>query len=147
MLHMSLKLPSIKLTLSSICMLFLFSSCQLFFDEIEECINKIVPKLPPKLLVQGQVGVSYFESIQAEVKNADDDAFDYEFSLDSGSLPKGVGYSWDGRLLKFSGTPTEAGTFKFKIKARIPLALYGPGDGICFGKDYDKQDYEIVVLE
>lgn len=128
-------------------MISLFSSCQLFFDEIEECINKIRPKLPPKILVQGQVGVPYFESIQAEMKNADDDAFDYEFSIESGTLPQGVSYSWDGRLLKFSGTPSLAGTYIFKIKVRTPLALYGPGDGICFGKIYDKQEYEIVILE
>ena len=144
---MSLKLPSTKLTMASISMIFLFSSCQLFFDEIEECINKIVPKLPPKNLVQGQVGVPYFESIQAEMKNADDDAFDYEFSIESGTIPVGVSYGWDGRLLKFSGTPKLAGTYKFKLKVRTPLVLSGPGDGICFGKVYDKQEYEIVILE
>lgn len=133
--------------MTSVSLIFLFSSCQLFFDEIEECINKIVPKLPSKILVQGQVGVPYFESIQAEMKNADDDAFDYEFSIESGTLPQGVSYSWDGRLFKFEGTPSLAGTYRFKIKVRTPLVLSGPGDGICFGKIYDKQEYEIVVLE
>ena len=94
MLPMTLKLPSIKLILSSVFLVFSLSGCELLNEEINECINKIRPKLPPKILVQGQVGVPYFESIQAEVKNANDDAFDYEFSLDSGSLPPNIGYQF-----------------------------------------------------
>lgn len=144
---MTLKLPSLKLILSILLIVFSLSGCELLSEEINECINKIRPKLPPKILVQGQVGVPYFESIQAEVKNADDDAFDYEFSFESGTLPNGVTYSWDGRLLKFSGTPTVAGTYQFTMKVRILVSISGPGDGICFGKDYNKQEYEIVVLE
>lgn len=126
--------------------LFLFPSCELFFDEIGECINKVSPKLPAKLLVQGQKDVAYFESIQAEVKNADSDIFDYKFSLVSGSLPDGITMTSEGRLLLFSGTPSESGTFSFKLKVKIDAEIYGPGDGICFGKIYDKQDYKIVVL-
>ena len=144
---MTLKLPSIKLILSSLLLVFLLSGCELLNEEINECISKIRPKLPPKILVQGQVDVPYFESIQAELKNADDDAFDYEFSLESGTLPPGIGLSWDGRLMKFTGAPAAAGTYKFTMKVRILVAISGPGDGICFGKDYDKQEYEIVVLE
>ena len=147
MLPMTLKLSSIKLILSSLLLVFSLSGCELLNEEINECISKIRPKLPPKILVQGQVGVPYFESIQAELKNADDDAFDYEFSVESGTLPGGVNYGWDGRLLKFSGTPAVAGTYKFSMKVRILVSISGPGDGICFGKDYDKQEYEIVVLE
>jgi hypothetical protein len=147
MLPMTLKLPSIKLLLPSLLLVFSLSGCELLNEEINECINKIRPKLPPKILVQGQVGVPYFESIQAQLKNADDDAFNYEFSLDSGSLPPDVGYGWDGRLLKFTGAPAVAGTYKFTMKVRVLVSISGPGDGICFGKDYDKQEYEIVVLE
>ena len=144
---MTLKLRSIKLLLSSLLLVFSLSGCELLNEEINECINRIRPKLPPKILVQGQVGVPYFESIQAQLKNADDDAFNYEFSLDSGSLPPDVGYGWDGRLLKFTGAPAAAGTYKFIMKVRVLVSISGPGDGICFGKDYDKQEYEIVVLE
>lgn len=144
---MTLKLPSIKLILSSLLFVFSLSGCELLNEEINECISRIRPKLPPKILIQGQIGVPYFESIQAELKNADDDAFDYEFSLESGTLPPGIGLSWDGRLMKFTGAPAAAGTYKFTMKVRILVAISGPGDGICFGKDYDKQEYEIVVLE
>ena len=144
---MTLRLPSLKLILSNLLIVFSLSGCELLSEEINECINKIRPKLPPKILVQGQVGVPYFESIQAEVKNADDDAFNYEFSFESGTLPNGINYSWDGRLLIFSGTPTVAGTYQFTMKVRILVSISGPGDGICFGKDYNKQEYEIVVLE
>ena len=144
---MTLKLPLVKQSMIVLSLMFFMSGCELLSEEINECINKVAPKLPPKNLVQGQVGVQYFESIQAEVKNANDDSFDYEFSLDSGSLPAGITYDWDGRLLKFSGTPTVAGTFKFKIKVRIPLSIYGPGDGVCFGKVYDRENYTITIME
>jgi len=144
---MTLNRSSIKRTITSLSILFLFSGCEYLNEEISECINKIAPKLPAKILVYGQVGVEYFESIQAEVKNANDDAFDYEFSLDSGTLPPGITYRWEGRLLRFIGIPSVSGTYRFKLKVRIPVEIYGPGDGICFGKDYDRQEYEIVVLE
>ena len=144
---MILNFSSVKHVIMSLSLLFLLTGCEYLNEEISECINKIAPKLPNKILVQGQVGVQYFESIQAEVKNANDDAFDYEFSLDSGTLPPNIGYNWEGRLLKFYGTPTVAGSYTFKLKVRIPVEIYGPGDGICFGKDYDRQEYEIVILE
>jgi hypothetical protein len=140
------KLASVRLILTSASVLLLFSSCQLFFDEIGECINKIAPQLPDKTLVYGQVGVDYYESIQAYMKNADDDAFEYRFSI-SGELPSGIGYNADGRLFDIFGIPEKAGNYKFTLKVEITDEIYGPGDGICFGKDNDKKDYEIVVLE
>lgn len=143
---MSIKLPENSLVMLSLFLVFSLSGCELLSEEINECINKIKPKLPPKFLVYGQVSVAYFESIQAEIKNADDDAFDYEFALEAGRLPPGINYYKDGRLLKFSGTPSKAGTYKFTMKVKIPSGLYSPGDGICFGRAIDKQVYEIVVL-
>lgn len=144
---MSFNLSFVKKIITSLSIVFLFSGCDYLNEEISECIFKIAPKLPPKSLVYGQVGVDYFESIQAEVKNANDDAFDYEFSLDSGTLPPGITYRWDGRLLKFMGSPSASGSYTFKLKVRIIVQVYGPGDGICFGKVYDRQEYEIKVLE
>lgn len=122
------------------------SSCELLSEEINECIYKISPKLPKKTMAQGQLDISYYEAVSAYIKNADDGAYDYEFSIE-GNLPPGIQYQSDGRLLEFFGTPTKAGNFSFKVKVKLPNAIYGPGDGFCFGKDSDKQSYTIEILQ
>ena len=122
------------------------SSCELLNEEIEECINKIRPKLQDKTLQTGQVGVPYMETIDAYIKNADDDAFQYSFSLD-GLLPSGLKYRAEGRTFIIYGTPNLAGSKEIKVRVELRTDLYGPGDGFCFAKDYDNQKYTITVLE
>ena len=131
-------------------LLFLFilssSSCELLNEEISECINKISPKLPRKTLQTGQVGVPYMETIDAYIKNADDDAFEYSFSLE-GLLPSGLNYRAEGRTFIIYGTPNLAGSKEIKVRVELRTELYGPGDGFCFAKDYDNQKYTINILE
>ncbi|WKK67554.1 hypothetical protein [Lutimonas zeaxanthinifaciens] len=122
------------------------SSCELLNEEIEECINKIRPKLQDKTLQTGQVGVPYMETIDAYIRNADDDAFQYSFSLD-GLLPSGLKYRAEGRTFIIYGTPNLAGSKEIKVRVELRTDLYGPGDGFCFAKDYDNQKYTITVLE
>ena len=121
------------------------SSCELLNEEIEECINKIRPKLQDKTLQTGQVGVPYMETIDAYIKNADDDAFQYSFSLD-GLLPSGLKYRAEGRTFIIYGTPNLAGSKEIKVRVELRADLYGPGDGFCFAKDYDNQKYTITIL-
>lgn len=127
-------------------LLMMISSCELLSEEINECIFKITPKLPKKTLVKGQIGIPYYESVSAYIKNADDGAYDYEFSIE-GNLPPGIQYQSDGRLLEFFGSPTQSGNYSFKVKVKLPNVIYGPGDGFCFSKDTDKQSYTIEVFE
>ncbi|MCA0931808.1 hypothetical protein LCM02_05040 [Lutimonas saemankumensis] len=121
------------------------SSCELFNEEISECIYKIRPKLPDKALRTGQVGVPYTETIDAYIKNADDDAFEYSFSLE-GLLPSGLNYRSEGRTFIIYGTPNLEGSKEIKVRVELRADLYGPGDGFCFSQDYDNQKYTIRIL-
>jgi len=126
--------------------LILLSSCELLSEEINECIFKIAPKLPDKTLSQGRLGTPYNESISAYIKNADDGSYDYRFSIE-GNLPPGIQYQSDGRLLELTGTPTQVGSFSFKVKVTLPNVISGVGDGFCFAKDSDKKTYKIQIKE
>lgn len=138
----------VKLARSILPFLFIlsFSSCELLNEEISECINKISPKLPRKTLQSGQVGVPYMETIDAYIKNADDDAFEYRFRLD-GLLPSGLDYRAEGRTFIIYGTPNLAGKKEIKVRVELRADLYGPGDGFCFAKDYDNEKYSITILD
>ncbi|MDN3643938.1 Ig domain-containing protein [Lutimonas halocynthiae] len=125
----------------------LFSySCEMLTDELLECNDKIVPKLPRKNMLIGKVGSSYSEIISAYIQNADEETFEYEFSM-TGNLPAGLGYRSDGRVFEIFGKPTEAGTYTFKIKVKLPHVISGVGDGFCFAKDSDRQKYTIIIEE
>ena len=66
--------------------------------------------LSPPTLSDGSPGVPYTATIRASGGSAP-----YTFSLLSGTLPPGLSLSAGGSL---SGTPTEGGTFSFRIRAR-----------------------------
>lgn len=135
-----------RLSLCILPMALLFSGCELLSEELNECINKISPKLPDKNLRQGQVGVDYLETIDAFIKNADDDTFDYNFELKD-PLPAGLNYRIEGRSFVIFGTPTLSGTKEFQLRVELKDAISGPGDGFCFAKDYDREKYKITIIE
>lgn len=137
---------SLRLIFTSLMLAFLLSGCELLSEEINECIFKIAPKLPDKNLRQGQVGKFYLESIDAFIKNADDDAFNYRFEIVKGKLPEGLILSSEGRVLSISGTPTKTGTEEIQVRVELLDAISGPGDGFCFAKDYDREKYKINIL-
>jgi uncharacterized repeat protein (TIGR01451 family) len=66
--------------------------------------------LSPPTLSNGSPGVPYAATIRGSGGTAP-----YTFTLLSGALPQGLTLSAGGSL---SGTPTEAGTFSFRIRAR-----------------------------
>lgn len=137
---------SIKLIITALSLVFFMSGCELLSEEINECISKIAPKLPDKNLRQGQVGVPYMETIDAFIKNADDDAFDYRFDV-NGELPQGLTFNSEGRIFIISGTPAVAGTIEFQVRVELIDAISGPGDGFCFAKDYDREKYKITIID
>ena len=122
--------PIFRLSILLLPLILLFSSCELLSEELNECINKISPKLPDKNLRQGQVGVQYLETIDAFIKNADDDTFDYSFKLRD-PLPAGLNYRIEGRSFVIFGTPTVSGTKEFQVRVELKDAISGPGDGFC----------------
>ena len=138
-------IPSLRLIIPSILLVFLLSGCELLNEEINECISKITPKLPDKNLRQGQVGVYYLETVDAFIKNADDDAFNYRFEIVKGKLPDGLVLGSEGRVFSISGTPTTEGTEEIQVRVELIDAISGPGDGFCFAKDYDREKYKIVI--
>lgn len=125
--------------------LLLFStSCEMLTEELLECNQKIVPKLPEKQLSQAKVGVRYAEIVSAYVQNGDEEAFDYEFSI-IGELPEGLSYRSNGRVFEIYGTPVKEGTYHFKVKVKLLDVISGVGDGFCFSKDFSKQHYKLIV--
>ena len=86
------------------------------------------------------------ETIDAFIKNADDDAFGYKFELRS-KLPDGLSFKSDGRVFIISGTPLSPGTIEFQVRVELIDAISGVGDGFCFAKDYDREKYKIKILE
>lgn len=82
------------------------------------------PVVTTTALPGGEVGVGYTETIEADYD------VETEFTVQSGSLPDGLTLATDGTL---SGTPTNAGTFEFTVRA---LDAYG---------QYDDQPLEIEI--
>ena len=123
----------------------LFSRCQLFLDEVVDCIAKVQPKLPDKTLANGEVGVEYFDSLTASAINyKNDDDFNYYFDF-IGRPPNGINYFIEHRRIYFSGVPTEKGVFSFSIQLSIGEGIIVPDDGICFGDDSTSKTYTITI--
>ena len=84
--------------------------------EVVDCIAKVQPKLPDKTLVNGEVGVEYFDSLTASAINyKNDDDFNYYFDF-IGRPPNGINYFIEHRRIYFSGVPTEKGVFSFSAE-------------------------------
>ena len=126
----------------------LFTSCQ----DILECVINRHPELQNKTLSIAQVNESYFETIQAEIKNEPlDDSYDYYFSID-GLLPGGVNFYVDFRTAIFEGVPLQTGTYKFALRLRVSQANnysydcendFNDCDGLC--TESTSQAYTIIV--
>ncbi|MGI9532529.1 hypothetical protein [Lutimonas sp.] len=125
-------------------LLFFTSSCEMLTEELLECNQKIVPKLPEKGLLQGKVGARYSEIISAYVQNADEETFDFQFSV-IGILPEGLNFRSDGRVFEIYGIPLKEGIYDFKVKVKLLDVITGTGDGFCFSKDFSKRSYKIVI--
>ena len=128
---------------------FLLFSCAELFD----CVASARPEIHSKNLSIGRIGNIYSDFIDSDVTNdANDNAYDYFFSVD-GNLPSGMTYNGQGRKIFFTGRPTQAGTFKFKVKLTVaPPNYYNPnqdltGDGnrICFDKNTTFKEFTIVI--
>lgn len=125
------------------------SGCAELFD----CVASARPNIHSKVLIIGNVGYMYNDFIEADVTNdSNDNSYDYYFSLE-GDLPPGMTYHEQGRKVFFSGIPTQAGSYRFRIKLTVdPDDSYNPDEGffedgnhICFGDDTTTKEFTIVV--
>ena len=112
--------------------------------ELIDCIAPAKPNLHSKNLFNGSIGLTYNEFIEADVANdPNDNDYDYFFSVDN-QLPPGMTYVEQGRKVYFTGTPTQAGTFTFKVRLTINPKNYYESR-ICFGDDTTTKEYKIVI--
>lgn len=120
--------------------------------ELIDCVAKAQPNLHSKNLRPGIVGVNYNDFIDADITNeTDDDAYDYFFQVD-GNLPVGLTYHEQGRKIYFTGIPTVAGSYTFKVRLVVDPPNYEDygwdhGNRICFGDDTITKEFTIVVQE
>lgn len=125
----------------------LLSGCAEMFD----CIAKAEPNLHSKNLAPGRVGIAYTDFIDADVTNdPNDDEYDYFFSVE-GNLPAGITYHEERRRIVFTGNPTQAGRFIFKVRLTIdPDEDYSDdpfddGNRICFGDDTITKEFTMLI--
>ena len=119
---------------------FLFFGCA----ELVDCVAPAKPNLHSKTLFNGSVGLSYTEFVEADITNdPNDDDYDYFFSVDN-NLPPGMTYFEQDRKVFFSGTPTQAGSFTFKIRLTVD-PKYNYDNRLCFGDDTTTKSYTIVI--
>lgn len=135
-------------------LLFTFSAFLLFgCAELFDCIASARPNIHGKNLATGTVGNNYTDFIDSDITNeTDDNAYDYFFSV-IGNLPTGMTYHEQGRKIYFTGIPTQAGSFTFKVRLTVdPPDYYDPNQGlfedgnrICFGDDTTTKEFTIVI--
>ncbi|MBQ3470977.1 MAG: putative Ig domain-containing protein, partial [Clostridia bacterium] len=80
-------------------------------------------------LNKGSIGVAY----NAQLSGATPDKSELKWTVDSGELPPGLSLTQSGQI---PGTPTTAGTYKFKVK------MTATGDGTS-----DTKEYTIVITK
>lgn len=127
---------------------FLLHSCDQIVEEVlGEAVDCIFPHKPElrAQLNDGKLGEPYSGSITASIKNTpNEDDFDFEFQF-MGSLPDGVQYTFFDQNVRISGTPQEAGTFRFSVTVSIFDTREDSNDGTCFGDNTTSEEYVIVI--
>ena len=96
--------------------LVLIQYCNCTIADITECIIGRKPKLTETALPVGNIGYYYHVTISGEIKNEpNDDSYDYFFDIDESSLPQGITFDINNRVVTFFGYPLENGTFEVEI--------------------------------
>ncbi|MBR0088819.1 MAG: carboxypeptidase regulatory-like domain-containing protein, partial [Clostridia bacterium] len=80
-------------------------------------------------LNKGSIGLAY----NAQLSGATPDKSELKWTVDSGELPPGLSLTQSGQI---TGTPTTAGTYKFKVK------MTATGDGTS-----DTKEYTVVITK
>lgn len=122
------------------CSAFLVSGCA----ELVDCVAPAKPDLHSKTLTIGTVGDAYADFIEADVANdPHDDDYDYFFSI-TGNFPPGMFYHEQGTKAFLTGIPSQAGTYKFKVRLTVD-PKFEADNRICFGDDTITKEYTIVI--
>ena len=137
------------IALSLILLAFSLNSCAELFD----CVASARPDIHGKNLATGTVGGNYNDFLDSDVTNdPNDNAYDYYYSV-SGTIPPGMTYNQQGRKLYFSGIPSQAGSYTFRVHLKIDYPdSYDPNQGffedgnrICFGDDSTSKEFTISI--
>jgi len=82
--------------------LVLIQYCNCTIADITECIIGRKPKLTETALPVGNIGYYYHATISGEIKNEpNDDSYDYFFDIDESSLPQGITFDINNRVVTF----------------------------------------------
>lgn len=128
---------------------FLVISC----SELIDCVASARPNIHSKILQRGYVGNVYTDFIDSDITNdSNDNDYDYYFSI-SGNVPPGLTYNQQGRKVFFTGYPSQAGSYTFRVKLTVDFPeYYDPNQGIfedsnriCFGDDTTTKEFTIII--
>ena len=85
-------------------------------EDIADCILGRRPELTEKVFPVGRFAHYYLVEISAEIKNEpNDNDYDYFFQIDESSLPSGIEFNVEHRVVRFSGIPLERCTFEITV--------------------------------
>lgn len=126
---------------------FLLSGCAELFD----CIASARPNIHSKTFATGTVGGSYTDFLESDITNEPhDNEYDYFYSV-SGNVPPGMTYHQQGRKLFFTGFPTVAGSYTFKVTLDVDAPSdysddpWEDGNRICFEDDNVTKEFTIII--
>jgi len=115
------------------------SSCSEIAEDVTNCILGMDAEFETDSLPAAIVNQEYSAKIVAGINDTDEEAwyecaYEYEFTLEEGSLPDGLklvnykpdtfeSYNKNWRVAKIEGTPTKPGEYKFKLDIELtPVA-------------------------
>jgi hypothetical protein len=122
-------------------------------SELLDCVANARPNIKSKVLRIGTFGITYNDFVEADIINdSDDNSYYYSFSI-SGNFPPGMSYNQQGNKVFFNGSPTQSGSFTFKVSLTVdPPEYYDPNQGffedgnrICFGNDTTAKEFTIII--
>lgn len=114
-------------------------------SELVDCVASARPNLHSKNLATGRLNLSYEDYLEADVTNdPHDDEYDYFFSV-QGNLPPGMTYREQRRRIYFTGTPSQKGTYAFRVRLTVDRPNWNNDNRICFGDDTTTKEFTIVI--
>lgn len=121
----------IKAIILSISLLFTLQSCDRIIDDVVDCVFNKRPDLPNLNFPNATIDTAYEFSFDGEVQNEPLDNNYYYYYGITGNLPPGVNVSFIGRRAIFEGTPTETGTYEFRILLEVEHENYQINQELC----------------
>lgn len=114
-------------------------------DAALDCLDSDGPQFDNDTIEFATLNQVYTGRIRASINNEpQDDRFTYSFKF-TGQLPPGVETTAQGRDFIITGTPTELGTFTFRLFVEIEDRVGVDESGLCFTSH--SQDFQLTVQQ